>query len=117
MRGDVYPFENFDARGAEQAGPRYAVEVGSSSVSSAKRTIVCPTSSREPELYLTDVHVRIKYTDDRTGARVTSYVLIEQVVAADNSKILGPRVGVVDEMDEIDTALRFVFDLEGDDDD
>ncbi|MGV8872391.1 MAG: type II toxin-antitoxin system PemK/MazF family toxin [Rhodococcus sp. (in: high G+C Gram-positive bacteria)] len=115
MRGDVFPFENDDAVGAKQKGPRYAIEVGSSSISSAKRTIVCPTSGRAPRAYLAAVHVRIKYIDDRTGQRVTSYALTEQVVAADNSKILGPRVGVVDDMDEIDAALQFVFDLGPDD--
>ena len=105
MRGDVYRLRRpRDARGHEQAGPRYAVVVQAEDLAALSTWIVAPTStgrraaSFRPEVEIDGVRTR---------------VLVEQVTAVDPEVRLGERVGRLapHEMADVDAALSVVLGL------
>jgi len=105
VRGDVYRLRRpRDARGHEQAGPRYAVVVQAEDLSALSTWIVAPTStgrraaSFRPEVEIDGVRTR---------------VLVEQVTAVDPEVRLGERVGRLapHEMADVDAALAVVLGL------
>ena len=105
MRGDVYRLRRpRDARGHEQAGPRYAVVLQVEDLAALSTWIVAPTStgrraaSFRPEVEIDGVRTR---------------VLVEQVTAVDPEVRLGERVGRLapHEMADVDAALAVVLGL------
>lgn len=105
MRGDVYRLRRpRDARGHEQAGPRYAVVLQVEDLAALSTWIVAPTStgrraaSFRPEVEIDGVRTR---------------VLVEQVTAVDPEVRLGERVGRLapHEMADVDDALAVVLGL------
>lgn len=103
MRGDVYRLRAAkNARGHEQKGMRYAVELqGPISLSTV---IVAPTSTRAaPAVFRPDI--------DLGGT--TTKVLVDQMAAVDGELRLGGMVGRLSahEMVEVDLALRLLLGL------
>lgn len=103
MRGDVYRLRAAkQARGHEQTGVRYAVELqGPITLSTV---IVAPTSTRAaPAVFRPDI--------DMGGTRTK--VLVDQMAAVDGALRLGDMVGRLSaqEMTEVDLALRLLLGL------
>ena len=103
MRGDVYRLRAAEqARGHEQTGVRYAVELqGPITLSTV---IVAPTSTRAaPAVFRPDIEM------DGT----TTKVLVDQLAAVDGALRLGDMVGRLSahEMVEVDLALRLLLGL------
>ena len=103
MRGDIYRLRGAkQARGHEQKGTRYAVELqGPIPLSTV---IVAPTSTRAaPAVFRPDI--------DMDGT--TTKVLVDQMAAVDAALRLGDMVGRLSahEMAEVDLALRLLLGL------
>lgn len=103
MRGDVYRLSApKQARGHEQRGVRYTVELqGPISLSTV---IVAPTSTRAaPAVFRPEI--------DMEGARTS--VLVDQMAAVDGALRLGDMVGRLSahEMAEVDLAMRLLLGL------
>lgn len=103
MRGDVYRLRAAkNARGHEQKGVRYAIELqGPISLSTV---IVAPTSTRAaPAVFRPEI--------DLDG--MTTRVLVDQMAAVDGALRLGDMVGRLSagEMAEVDLALRLLLGL------
>ena len=103
MRGDVYRLRAVkNARGHEQKGVRYAIELqGPISLSTV---IVAPTSTRAaPAVFRPQI--------DLDG--MTTRVLVDQMAAVDGTLRLGDMVGRLSggEMAEVDLALRLLLGL------
>ncbi|MHB1473188.1 MAG: type II toxin-antitoxin system PemK/MazF family toxin [Dermatophilaceae bacterium] len=103
MRGDIYRLRAAkNARGHEQMGMRYAVELqGPITLSTV---IVAPTSTRAaPAVFRPDI--------DMDGT--TTKVLVDQLAAVDGALRLGDMVGRLSarEMGEVDLALRLLLGL------
>ena len=103
MRGDVYRLSApKQARGHEQRGVRYAVELqGPISLSTA---IVAPTSTRAaPAVFRPEI--------DMDGTRTS--VLVDQMAAVDGGLRLGDMAGRLSaqEMAEVDLAMRLLLGL------
>ena len=103
MRGDVFRLRApRDARGHEQAGPRFAVVVQSDDVP-LSTWLVAPTStSARPASFRPEVRV----------AGHATRVLTEQTAAVDPVR-LGDSAGrlTYDELRRVDAALRLVLDI------
>ena len=103
MRGDVYRLRAAkNARGHEQRGMRYAVELQGPILLST--VIVAPTSTRAaPAVFRPEI--------DLGGT--TTKVLVDQMAAVDGELRLGGMVGRLSahEMDEVDLALRLLLGL------
>jgi len=103
MRGDVYRLRAAkNARGHEQKGMRYAVELQGPILLST--VIVAPTSTRAaPAVFRPDI--------DLGGT--TTKVLVDQMAAVDVELRLGGMVGRLSahEMVEVDLALRLLLGL------
>lgn len=103
MRGEVYRLRApRDARGREQAGPRYAVVVQSDDLP-LSTWLVAPTStSARPASFRPEVEI---------AGRATR-VLVEQTSAVDPSR-LGDHVGrlTFPELRQVEAALRLVLEL------
>lgn len=103
MRGEVFRLRALrEARGREQAGPRYAVVVRSDLLP-LFTLLVAPTStSARPATFRPEVVV---------AGRPTR-VLAEQTAAVDPSR-LGDRAGrlTLAEMQQVDAALRIVMSI------
>ena len=103
MRGDVYRLRAArQARGHEQKGVRYAVELqGPITLSTV---IVAPTSTRAaPAVFRPDIEL----------AGTATKVLVDQMAAVDGTLRLGDMVGRLSaqEMSEVDLALRLLLGL------
>lgn len=103
MRGDVYRLRApKQARGHEQRGVRYAVELqGPITLSTV---IVAPTSTRAaPAVFRPEI--------DMDGT--TTRVLVDQMAAVDGTLRLGDMVGrlAAQEMAEVDLAMRLLLGL------
>lgn len=103
MRGDVYRLRTAqNARGQEQKGVRYAIELqGPISLSTV---IVAPTSTRAaPAVFRPEI--------DLDG--MTTRVLVDQMAAVDGTLRLGDMAGRLSagEMAEVDVALRLLLGL------
>jgi mRNA interferase MazF len=103
VRGDVYRLRAAkNARGHEQKGVRYAIELqGPISLSTV---IVAPTSTRAaPAVFRPEI--------DLDG--MTTRVLVDQMAAVDGTLRLGDMVGRLSagEMAEVDVALRLLLGL------
>ena len=102
MRGEVFRLHApREARGHEQAGPRYAVVV-QSDVLPLSTWLVAPTSTAaRPATFRPEVQI----------AGRTTRVLAEQTAAVDPSR-LGDSAGhlTFDELRRVDAALRLVLD-------
>jgi len=103
VRGDVYRLRAAkNARGHEQKGVRYAIELqGPISLSTV---IVAPTSTRAaPAVFRPEI--------DLDG--MTTRVLVDQMAAVDGALRLGDMVGRLSagEMAEVDVALRLLLGL------
>ena len=103
MRGDVYRLRApKQARGHEQRGVRYAVELqGPIPLSTV---IVAPTSTRAaPAVFRPEI--------DMDGTTTT--VLVDQMAAVDGTLRLGDMVGRLSaqEMAEVDLAVRLLLEL------
>jgi len=103
VRGDVYRLRApKQARGHEQRGARYAVELqGPISLSTV---IVAPTSTRAaPAVFRPEI--------DMDGTTTT--VLVDQMAAVDGAFRLGDMVGRLSaqEMGEVDLAVRLLLGL------
>lgn len=103
MRGEVFRLHApREARGHEQAGPRYAVVV-QSDVLPLSTWLVAPTSTAaRPATFRPEVQISGR----------TTRVLAEQTAAVDPSR-LGDSAGhlTFDELRRVDAALRLVLDL------
>jgi len=103
VRGDVYRLRAAkNARGHEQKGMRYAVELQGPILLST--VIVAPTSTRAaPAVFRPDI--------DLGGT--TTKVLVDQMAAVDVELRLGGMVGRLSahEMVEVDLALRLLLGL------
>ena len=103
MRGDVYRLRAAkQARGHEQRGVRYAVELqGPITLSTV---IVAPTSTRAASAVF-----RPEIDMDGT----TTKVLVDQMAAVDGALRLGDMVGRLSahEMSEVDISLRLLLGL------
>ena len=103
MRGDIYRLRAAkQAKGHEQKGPRYAVELqGPITLSTV---IVAPTSTRAgPAVFRPEI--------DLDGT--TTRVLVDQMAAVDGALRLGDMVGHLSahEMSEVDLAVRLLLGL------
>jgi len=103
VRGDIYRLRASKlARGHEQRGARYAVELqGPITLSTV---IVAPTSTRAaPAIFRPDIEMG--------GA--TTKVLVDQMAAVDGAIRLGDMVGRLSaqEMVEVDVAVRLMLGL------
>ena len=103
MRGDVYRLRaSKQARGHEQRGVRYAVELqGPITLSTV---IVAPTSTRAaPAVFRPEIAMN----------GTTTRVLVDQMAAVDASLRLGDMVGRLgaQEMAEVDLAVRLLLGL------
>jgi mRNA interferase MazF len=103
VRGDVYRLRTAqNARGHEQKGVRYAIELqGPISLSTV---IVAPTSTRAaPAVFRPEI--------DLDG--MTTRVLVDQMAAVDGTLRLGDMAGRLSagEMAEVDVALRLLLGL------
>jgi mRNA interferase MazF len=103
VRGDVYRLRAAKtARGHEQKGVRYAIELqGPISLSTV---IVAPTSTRAaPAVFRPEI--------DLDG--MTTRVLVDQMAAVDGTLRLGDMVGRLSagEMAEVDLAMRLLLGL------
>lgn len=105
MRGDIYRLRApRDARGHEQAGPRYAVVVQSDDLP-LSTWIVAPTSTgRRGASFRPEVEI------DGTPTRI----LVEQLTVVDPEVRLGPFAGrlTTAEMAALDEALRAALSLD-----
>jgi mRNA interferase MazF len=103
VRGEVFRLHApREARGHEQAGPRYAIVV-QSDVLPLSTWLVAPTSTAaRPATFRPEVQI----------AGRTTRVLAEQTAAVDPSR-LGDSAGhlTFDELRRVDAALRLVLDL------
>jgi len=103
VRGEVFRLHApREARGHEQAGPRYAVVV-QSDVLPLSTWLVAPTSTAaRPATFRPEVQISGR----------TTRVLAEQTAAVDPSR-LGDSAGhlTFDELRRVDAALRLVLDL------
>ena len=103
MRGDVYRLRGAkQARGHEQRGVRYAVELqGPITLSTV---IVAPTSTRAaPAVFRPEIEMN----------GTTTRVLVDQMAAVDGTLRLGDMVGRLSaqEMAEVDLAVRLLLEL------
>ena len=103
MRGDVFQLRSpRGGRGSEQSGGRYAVVI-QSDLLPLSTWLVAPTStSARPASFRPEISLRGNPTR----------VLAEQTAAVDPTR-LGERAGhlTLDEMKQVDAALRVVLDL------
>lgn len=103
MRGEVYRLcASRDARGHEQAGPRYAVVVQNDQLP-LSMLLVAPTSTSA-------LHATFRPEVDIAGVRTR--VLAEQTAAVSPTR-LGDSIGhlTFDEIRRVDAALRLVLEL------
>lgn len=104
MRGDIYELKaRQGARGHEQHGKRYCVIVQSDGFAWST-ALAAPTSASAPS---GRIRPRIEF------GSAEAVVLVDQVGPVDPSRSLGQMVGRVSlaEMQDIEAALRRVFDL------
>lgn len=113
-RGDVYICEFGPGRGSEQSGVRPAVVVERSTYSrlASKRQVLVAPASTSPHLARLDFCVPVSARGG-TGLRRKSYVNVSHVYAVAKER-LQKRIGRISDskMEEIDAALRLIFDLE-----
>jgi mRNA interferase MazF len=104
VRGEIFRLNQPRGRlGREQDGARYAIVVQTSELDVLSTWLVAPTStSARPASFRPEVQVRGR----------TTRLLCEQTTAVDPSR-LGDPVGFLslDEMQQVDDALRLVLDL------
>jgi len=114
-RGDVYICEFGPERGSEQSGVRPAVVVERSTYArlASKRQVLVAPASTSPHLARLDFCVPVTARGG-TGLRKNSYVNVSHVYSVAKER-LQKRIGKIPDtkMKEIDSALKLIFDLEG----
>lgn len=113
-RGSFCLVDLADTRGHEQAGKRPAlvVSVDRFNDGPADLIVICPTT----KVFYPGITTHVKVTPDRTGLRLVSYIMCEQVrvISVDrvDVPIRGPSLLDTPEMDSVETMLRMLMGLD-----